>query len=193
MHTPQRTARPHRRFFAPRAGLLLLLAACGGGATAGGGGHATSTSAPGSGLGTGGGNTGGLCSHLSKGQVEQVFGITVPSTDFQDPLAQSATDTTALCVYFAADGGVTIGYDHGTTAADAQQAYQLDSGISHCQHDVAGLGDAACVGYYDTTQSQELVARKGNYVVFISRPTPHDDPAVADQLKQAAALILQTF
>lgn len=194
MHMPQRLARPRRRSIVPLAGLMLLLAACGGGATAGNGGHATNTSSSGSGSGTpGAGASGALCSHLSKSQVEQVFGITVPSTEFQDPLAQSATDTTALCVYFAADGGVDVGYDHGATAADAQQAYQIDSGISHCQRDISGLGDAACVGYYDTTQSQELVVRKGNYVVFISRPTPSDDAAVVDKLKQAAALILQTL
>jgi hypothetical protein len=173
---------------------LISLVACGGSSTS----HAGNTSGNSSPSGSGGSTTSksagatGICTLLSKDQIQQIFGFTVGFTNFNDPLASSATDRSAMCVFAPAnlqnDSGVILSGNVSTTPDGAKQALQLEAG-DNCQS-LAGFGDEACTDYDSTTSSFEIWVVKGDTEFNISRYSPNKDTSVPGKLQQAARVIL---
>jgi hypothetical protein len=185
-----------RIFATSIACFLMSLAACGGSSASHAGNSSGNTSpsgstSPGSTPAKTGGQT-GICTLLSKDQIQQIFGFTVGFTNFNDPLASSATDRSAMCVFTPAnlqnDSGLILGGNVSTTPDGAKQAYQLVID-DNCQS-LAGFGDEACTDYDSTTLSFEIWVVKGDTEFNISRYSPNKDASIPGKLQQAARVIL---
>ncbi len=171
---------------------LAGLAACGGSNTTHTGNSAGNSSPTGSTSSKSAGAT-GLCTLLSKSQIQQIFGFPVGFSNFTDPQAQSATDTSALCIYasaLSANDMVTMGGDISTTPDGAKQAYTLQSGVGDCSQAISGLGDEACADYNATTSAYEINVLKGNTAFFITRTSATHDASIPGKLQQAARVVL---
>ena len=184
----------HRLLVSIFACLFVGLAACGG-SSATHTGNSTGTPSPSSSPGsTPSGSAGatGICTLLSKSQIQQIFGFPVGFSDFTDPQATSSTDRSALCVFASATSAsnvLTLTGDVSTTPDGANQAYMIGVG-STCPQPIAGLGDEACTEYDVTTSSYAIFAVKGKTEITLALSVAAQDASVPGKLQQAVRIIL---